>query len=42
MLGQYGQDHEVKFMGLSPPQVAMLRTCPNMILAVERDVKPQL
>ena len=24
------------------PQVAMLRTCPNMTLAVERDVKPQL
>ena len=24
------------------PQVAILRTCPNMTLAVERDVKPQL
>ena len=24
------------------PQVAILRTCPNMTLDVERDVKPQL
>ena len=24
------------------PQVTMLWTCPNMTLAVERDVKPQL
>ena len=35
-------NHRLSPLWVRVPQVAMLRTCPNMTLAVERDVKPQL
>ena len=35
-------NHRLSPLWVRVPQVAILRTCPNMTLAVERDVKPQL
>ena len=35
VVGEFVQQFAVRV-----PQVAILRTCPNMTLAVERDVKP--
>ena len=38
----FSSNHRLSPLWVRVPQVAILRTCPNMTLAVERDVKPQL
>ena len=41
-LASLASNHKLSPLWVRVPQVAILRTCPNMTLAVERDVKPQI
>ena len=41
-LASLASNHWLSPLWVLVPQVAMLRTCPNITLAAEQDVKPQL
>ena len=42
MLASLASNYKLLPLWVRVLQVAMLRTCPNMTLAVKQDVKPQL